>query len=240
MSDIEHEIEAKINVSAEEMQVVFDALSKDAVNGKIKKKHRPRAYFDTKKRRISKAKMALRVQHKDSVGYEQTLKYEVASDDENKMSRIEVKNTLGKDSQKPDLSLIDLSTVEDKNISGQIKSISSKKLEHVFTASVKRRFFVLPVENNGVEIAKVELAFDVGEITHAKNEGLVHNVSEIEVELKSGDALGVDIMCEHILSIAPNAYLSSVSKAEAGYRLDSHAKENEKGACISTKHKLKR
>lgn len=215
MSDTEHEIEKKILVSSAAMEAVYDKLSKDAVGGKLKTKHRPRAYFDTKKHRLQEQKMALRVQYKEGVGYEQTLKYQVEGEDDAVMSRVEVKDVLGEKLQEPNLALID-----DKEAKKRLTGLEGKKLRHIFTADVHRRYFSIPVVVAGEEVGIVELAFDKGAVTHAKDGNRRVKISEIEVELKSGDPAAVDIMCQKILDMAPGAELSAVSKAEFGYGLD--------------------
>ncbi|TNE30139.1 MAG: CYTH domain-containing protein [Alphaproteobacteria bacterium] len=215
MSDTEHEIEKKILVSPAEMEAVYKKLSKDAVGGKLKTKHRPRAYYDTKKHRLQEQKMALRVQYKEGVGYEQTLKYQVAGDDDAVMSRVEVKDVLGEKLQEPNLALID-----DKEAKKRLTGLEGKKLRHIFTADVHRRYFSIPVVVAGEEVGIVELAFDKGAVTHAKDSNRRVKISEIEVELKSGDPAAVDIMCQKILDMAPGAEMSAVSKAEFGYGLD--------------------
>jgi len=215
MSDTEHEIEKKILVSSAEMESLFKELSKDAVDGKIKKKHRPRAYYDTKKHRIQERKMALRVQYKDGVGFEQTLKYQVDGEDEATMSRVEVKDVLGEKTQEPNLMLVD-----DKEAKKRLEGLEDKKLRHIFTADVHRRYFSVPVVVAGEEVGVVELAFDKGAVTHAKDSSRSVKISEVEVELKSGDPAAVDIMCQKILEMAPGAEISAISKAEFGYGLD--------------------
>lgn len=215
MSDTEHEIEKKILVSSAEMEKLFKELSKDAIDGKIKTKHRPRAYFDTKKHRLQEQKMALRVQYKDGSGYEQTLKYQVGDDDDATMSRVEVKDVLGEKLQEPDLGLID-----DKEAKKRLAGLEDKKLRHIFTADVHRRYFSIPVKLAGAEVGIVELAFDKGAVVHAKDSDRRVKISEIEVELKSGDPAAVDIMCQKILKMAQGAELSAISKAQFGYGLD--------------------
>ena len=222
MSNNEKEIELKLCVDANSMEHIFAELSKYAINDKIKAKHRPRAYFDTKNRDISKARMALRVQYKDELGYEQTLKYEISnnSNDIAVMARVEVKNILPEKQKKPDLALIDINNIDDKRVANAISAIQNKKLQHIFTSSVKRRYFSMPVFDGEEEIAVVELAFDKGVIIHATEKDLSYDVLEIEIELKSGDAKAVEIVAEQILEISSTAKISSVSKAEQGYILD--------------------
>lgn len=215
MSDTEHEIEKKILVSSADMEKLFKELSKNAVDGKVKTKHRPRAYFDTKKHRLQEQKMALRVQYKDGVGYEQTLKYEVQGNTPDTMSRVEVKDVLGEKVQEPDLGLID-----DKEAKKRLSGLEDKKLRHIFTADVHRRYFSLPVTVAGEEVGIVELAFDTGAVVHAKDGSRRVKISEIEVELKSGDPAAVDVMCRKILKMVPDAELSAISKAQFGYGLD--------------------
>jgi triphosphatase len=224
MSDTSHEIEKKILVSAKGMEELFKEFSKLAIDGEIKTKHRPRAYYDTKKRKLNRRRMALRVQHKGGT-YEQTLKYEVPGGKKGAMSRVEVKDILGEKQETPDISLID-----DKEAKKLLEGLEGKKLRHVFTADVHRRYFSIPVMQGGEEIGVVELAFDKGAVTHADRKDLSVKVSEIEVELKSGDPAAVDIICAKILKQAPEAKLSAVSKAEAGFRLDAEAYPEKKPA----------
>ncbi len=231
MSDKEKEIELKICINKIGVERVFKIFSKKAIDGKIKKKHRPRRYFDTKNRDIEKCKMALRVQYKEKLGYEQTLKYTVSDQcgDSSVMTRMEIKNLLPKKQKKPDISLIDLSIVKDKNIVQALKDISTKKLQHVFTSSVKRRYFCISVLKKNKKIGIVELAFDMGLITHAKEKDLSYNISEIEIELKSGSIEAIQIAKEEILEIINNdGQISNISKAEQGYILDKMAIKRQK------------
>lgn len=228
MSKKEHEIEKKIMVSADDLKRLFDEWSPQALDGKIKKKHRPRAYFDSKSRRLQRHDIALRIQYKEDAGYEQTIKHGVKTDEKSAidaLSRCEIKDFLKGKSDQPDLSLIDLDDIDDADIRKTLKKCQDKKLKHVFTAAVKRKYFVVAVEKDGEVLGKVELAFDEGQVIHADEIDLSEDVSEIEVELKEGDPSVVDIVCDRILEQAPNAYVSTKSKADTGYALDVRAQE---------------
>ncbi len=231
MSKVEREIETKILVTPEQFDALYEEWSEKAIDGKIKDKFRPRAYFDTKSRRLYQQKIALRVQYKEDKGFEQTIKYEAHEENKKKKSkdepleRDEVKDFLKGKDEHPDLGLVDLDEIPDKDVCKTLKKCREKELKHVFTAAVKRKYFVIPVMEDGEVIGKVELAFDRGNIIHADETDLCEPVAEIEVELKEGDPKVVDMVVEEILSQTPGAKISALSKADVGYDLDAQAAE---------------
>ena len=214
------EIELKLILPQTQLESVFDVLKKQAVKGKIKDKFRPRDYYDTSDLELSSRMVALRVQHKEKKGYEQTIKAAMDGVDEKSedgvLARMEWKDLIPEN--KPDLKLIKSSDAK-----STVKGIKNKHLMHIFTASVKRRYFDMSVEMPDGSMAVVELAFDLGDVALAAPYNGTAPVCEIEIEKKSGSVKAIDIVKEQILKMAPDAKVSTISKAATGYQLYAQA-----------------
>lgn len=213
----EIETELKIKLSRKDMELVFRSLSALAGASEVKNKFRPRMYYDTPDLDLYQHDLSLRVQYKPGKkgrlgGYEQTVKVEMAPAaplQEGVMLRKECKDLIA--SHEPDLA-----AVTDAAAQGALKPLKGKKLTHIFTAAIERRFFDLQL-TAGAESGKVEVAFDVGELILPEG-GAHEDFFEIEVELKHGNAVLIDAVKAEILKIAPSAKIQPLSKAAQGSR----------------------
>jgi inorganic triphosphatase YgiF len=211
----EVEMETKIKLSPKDLEKVFKSFSKNAGKSKLRHKYLPRAYYDTADLRLYKNNISLRVQYKPGEGgktgfYEQTVKFELPH--KQKLSRgtllrKECKNLLTGPAP-------DLSTVSDRAAKRAVKAFQNKKLAHIFTAAIERRYFNIPV-SEGAKKGVVEVAFDVGNIIITHN-GRHYPFFEIEVEMKSGDPAAVDAITEKIMEIAKSAKVQPHSKSAQG------------------------
>lgn len=208
------ELEQKLDLSASDLETVFEVLKPAAV----KNKHNPRDYYDTQDLELFERKVAFRIQHKEKTGYEQTIKA-LASEDSGIDALLRHEWEFQIKSNRPDFSAI-----TDKQAFQAVAGVDEMKLEHLFTADVKRRFFNLDVDTPEGK-AVVEMAFDRGEIRLSPESQKTYGdvpateICEIEVELVSGPAKAVDIVTEQIQSLAPKAVISKESKNERGISL---------------------
>ncbi len=196
------ETEQKIILSRESLEDVFNKLAPS----EFKRKHHPRAYFDTLDMQLHHRKAALRIQKKSSGGFKQTIKAAHA-DQGDSLVRSEWDMAIANDH--PDFSVID-----NPDILKILADVDSKKMVHIFTSDVKRRFFDIDVPGKGI----VEVAFDLGEI-YLPNGDIREELCEIEVELKSGNESAIDDVVARILDMAADAKVSKSSKAERGFNL---------------------
>ena len=194
------EIEQKLVVSKEDLEKVFNALAPQD----FKRKHYPRAYFDTLDMKLNERKVALRIQIM-AKGFQQTIK--AAMDNEGD-SLVRAEWDFEIDAHAPNKAVID-----NAETLKAVEGINFDQLVHIFTSDVKRRYFDLAVDGG-----MVELAFDLGRI-YLPNSDIDEELCEIEVELKSGDPHIIGATAKRIQSIAPSAKLSMRSKAERGFDL---------------------
>lgn len=214
----EVETELKIKLSRSDLENVFKILLKDKDAGRLEHKFLPRAYYDTDDLDFHKAGISLRVQYNAGKGkkigcYRQTFKFEMKQDgtlEQGTFLRTECKNNL--ESPKPDVTII-----ADPDAQLKLKPFKNKKLSHIFTASIERRYFTLPVWE-GKNKAVVELAFDVGDII-LQPDGENFPISEIEIEVKSGNPSAIETLKNEILQLAPSAQVQPYSKAQTGTQL---------------------
>lgn len=196
------ETEQKIILSRESLEKVFNAMAP----AEFKRKHHPRAYFDTLDMRLHHRKAALRIQSKKSGGFKQTIK---AAHDDVGASLVRSEWDMKIEKNHPDFSVI-----ENPEILKILQDVDPNKMVHIFTSDVKRRYFDIDVPGKGV----VEIAFDLGEI-YLPNGDIREELCEIEVELKSGDHSAIDDIVARILDMASDAQISKSSKAERGFDL---------------------
>jgi inorganic triphosphatase YgiF len=211
--DVEVETELKIKLSPSDLEKVYQALFKQSGLSEPMYKSRPREYYDTPEMDFFKNHLSLRVQVKPGKAneYEQTVKVEMdpsGSMGEAVMRRRECKDDL-KESRTPDLLAI-----TDKEARAAFKPFRGKKLVHIFTAAIDRRYFDLELRN-GKKHGTVEVAFDVGTITLADGK-TKQDFFEIEVEVKEGGPGFIEIVKDGILKIAPSAQVQPLSKAMQG------------------------
>jgi len=209
------EVELKLALPEDQLESVFLSLKDKAGKKGICDKHRPRDYYDTVSLKLLSKRVALRVQLKEGRGYEQTIKYAPSGQEEIRdgiLARMEWKDWVTEN--KPDIGIIG-----NEEAKALFTDIKQKRLFHVFTADVKRRYFVIDVEMPGGQQAKVELAFDKGHVKLAPPYKGKETVCEIEIEMKQGSDQAIDVVKEMILKMAPQACVSTRSKAQMGYSL---------------------
>lgn len=112
------------------------------------------------------------------------------------------------------LAMLDIAAL--KKIGGRLpRGVTQENLRPVFVTEFSRALHTI-----GFEGAKIELCLDSGAVRAGKK---VHTISEIELELKSGQPLKLFRLALKLLEIAP-LEAEPVSKAEYGYRMLQQAK----------------
>lgn len=212
----EDEQEVKIKLTKGDLEKVFNALSKKYSPGYVDRKYMPRSYYDTPKLEMNNAGISARIQYKpgkgkDLGGYEQTVKFDLADDGSDRakgsLLRREIKDKMS--DHEPDLSI-----VTEKKGAALLQPFVNKKLVHVFTAAIERRYFEIDA-GKGKKKGTVEVAFDVGEIILPHN-GTHHPIYEIELERKAGSAHAIDKLTEEIMELADSAEIQILSKSQQG------------------------
>lgn len=211
----EDEQEVKISLSKGDLEKVFNAFAKKHASGKIEHKYMPRAYWDTPALELDSNNISVRVQYKegkgaDVGGHEQTVKFDLAPSKtlaQGAVLRREIKDMMP--DHQPDLSI-----VTDRKAKAALRPFLHKRLKHVFTAAIERRYFEAEV-GRGKRKGRVEIAFDVGEIIIQHN-GRRYPLYEIELEKKRGSKDAIDKLRKEILSIAPSAKIQPLSKSRQG------------------------
>ena len=227
----ENEQEVKIKLSRGDLEKVFNALSKKYEPGDIDHKYLPRAYWDTARLELDQSDISVRTQYKegkdsDVGGHEQTVKVDLPHGNrlaKDAVLRREVKDMVP--DHQPNLSV-----VRDARAKSALKPFLKKKLKHLFTAAIERRYFEIEV-GHGRRKGAVEVAFDVGEII-LQHSGRRHGLCEIELEKKSGSKNALDKLREQIMALAPSAKIQTLSKSQQGSRLYRRS--------ISARHRNKR
>lgn len=225
-SEIEQEL--KISLTAEDLEKVFKAFAAEVSKGDISHKYLPRAYFDTPDLDMYAAGVSLRVQYKPGNkgklgSHEQTVKFELPPDAEKvaeALYRKECKDAV--DAAQPDLT-----RVSDAEAAEKIKPFKDKTLKHIFTAAIERRFFNVEA-GKGKHWGKVELAFDVGEISLPET-GETRKFAEIEIEAKDGSAEAIHKIRDRIMAIAPSAKVETEAKSAQGSRMYKDAQNKSRG-----------
>lgn len=217
-------MELKIKLSSKDLERVFKTFSKKIKKPDIEHKYLPRAYYDTTDLLLHKNNISLRVQYKPGKdgkmgSYEQTVKFEMPPGKKlsrGALLRKECKNLLK--SPAPDLS-----TVVDTEAAKATNPFINKKLVHIFTAAIERRYFNIPVSTASGK-GVVEVAFDVGDIIVTHN-GRHYPFFEIEIEMKSGDPSAIDEIKKRIMDMAPSAQIQPYSKSAQGSMIYKMLKE---------------
>ncbi|HYD17208.1 MAG TPA: CYTH domain-containing protein [Patescibacteria group bacterium] len=214
-AEIEQEI--KLRLPLRDLEQVFRALRKSAIEGKVRHQYLSRAYYDSRDLILYRHNISLRLQYKPGSdgrlgGYEQTVKFDLAPG---------VGATAGTFFRKECRDALtgaapSLARISDPEARVRARHFRLKKMEHIFTAAVERRALELVI-GRGKARGRVEIAFDVGEIILST--GKRYPFSEIEIEMIAGDSSALSRVAEKILKLAPKARLQSLSKAQQGSRL---------------------
>lgn len=214
----ENEQEVKIKLSRRDLERVFNALSKKYEPDEIEHKYKPRAYWDTARLDLDRHSVSVHMQYKEGKegevgGHEQTIKIDLPHGNtlaQGAKLRREVKDIMP--GHAPDLSV-----VRDAKAKPALKPFLKKRLRHVFTAAIERRYFEVET-GHGRHKGTVEIAFDVGDIILQHN-GRRYAFCEIELEKKSGSKDALDKLRKQIMATAASAEIQSLSKAQQGSRL---------------------
>ncbi|HYD31349.1 MAG TPA: CYTH and CHAD domain-containing protein [Azospirillaceae bacterium] len=162
-------------------------------------------YYDTPDQELGRRRVTLRVRRQGQA-FVQTLKS--AADPAEGLARGEWEWPLA--GPEPNLARID--DVEARELLGRIDPAALKPL---FTCTVKRAIKVIDHDAAG-ETARVEVAFDTGEIRTP--EGAAMPVSEVELELKAGEPVALYDLALRLHAVAP-VRLEIRTKAARGYAL---------------------
>ena len=211
----EDEQEVKIRLSRGDLEKVFNALNHDYKPGYLDRKYMPRHYYDTPDLLLDQNDISVRLQYKEGKenavgGYEQTVKFEIPHATtlaKGASLRREIKDP------RPDHTP-SLAIVKEAHAKAMLKPFVRRKLQHIFTAAIERRYFEVEI-GRGRKKGTVEVAFDVGEIILQQN-GRHYPFYEIEIERKKGPAEAVDVLREGVMAIAKSARIQLQSKGRQG------------------------
>jgi inorganic triphosphatase YgiF len=195
------EIELKLRAPAGVLEAIRRAplIVEHAVNQGVVRKL-DATYYDTPDRLLDRRGLSLRVR-RHGTRYIQTVKR--ISGEDGPLARCEWETPVPGEA-------LDLSRLLLAEIGAPLDSLDGATLRPVFSSMIRRR--VQRMEFNG---ALIEIAFDDGLIkAGAASEAL----SEIELELKRGDAAVLYELGLLLLDLAP-LQLETASKAARGYRL---------------------
>src|SRR5215469_9196708 len=155
-------------------------------------------YYDSADQRLHRRGLSLRLRQSDGQ-WIQTLK---SADPPELLSRGEWEDVVAAD--RPDF---DAPTTGPR----LREVIGAEALQPLFSTVVERTIVMLDPAAG----VRIEAAIDAGEIRHATGEAF-EPISEIELELKSGDASALYDLAMRLLEIAP-LRIQTLSKADRGY-----------------------
>lgn len=193
---LDMETELKFSLSPETRGLIERHVMALPLDGRPSTEKQSTTYFDTARRKLRKAGISLRVRHAGG-GFIQTVK----SADDGTFQRHEWEWPV--ESSEPDLER--LAEIP------QLRTVTCRRLEPVFSSNIERtRMLLSPATDT-----KIELAIGVGDL-RAGDAG--ESVSELELELKSGEPHALFQMGLELLDVAP-LVISGESNAQRGYRL---------------------
>lgn len=197
------ETELKLSVSEQNLEAAHQwLLGKGARPSGAPLSLRNR-YFDTPEGQLNSERVALRLRETGAKVI-QTLKTR-GHMQAGAMEREEWEWTLNEPS-------LDLDLLEGTPLAGHP---ALNKLEHCFDTDFERRVLDLSEVSGEGETTEIECALDKGVI---RTGGAEVPLLEVELELKSGDALALGRVAREMVSDVP-ALLNGISKAEQGYCL---------------------
>jgi triphosphatase len=196
------EIELKLGIAPSDLAKVagLQWLS-EVSNGTPKREKLVTVYFDTRKFKLRRRGLALRVRHAGKQRL-QTIKA-LKKGARGAFGRDEWEEDIVSDA--PDLKLAKGTALEPLATNGL-----RRKLKPVFETVVDRTAYAI---HSGE--ADLELALDHG---HIKADGSREPISEIEIELKRGDRAAIATLAERLAQSVPVAYAAR-SKQDRGYAL---------------------
>lgn len=201
------EIELKLRVSAEDLPRLRNSslfLAPGAGGGVTRTLES--VYFDTADLRLRRKHTTLRVR-KQGRHYVQTIKSDIEARG-GALRRDEWESPLAS-------AVPDVAAISAKAADGRLGRLGSSDLRPVFASHIKRTIRRIGTNADSAGAA-IEIAFDEGEIRTP--EGAAVPVSEIELELKSGDPRALYDLALALSEIAP-LRIENRSKAERGYAL---------------------
>ncbi|MES2356599.1 MAG: CHAD domain-containing protein [Pseudomonadota bacterium] len=202
------EIELKLLIDKKNIAALRESLKQYANGVKAQRRHLLSYYFDTPTSEFWAKKMALRVRQVDgkwvqtlkgdggvNAGIHQRAEWETAVDDNH-----------------PDFARLAAAFPDDRVLQRLIKKLPTEdNIAAIFCTDFHREALTLPLPDGG----EVEIAIDEGNVLVGKKQT---PISELEVELKSGNPVAVFDFGRRLLADVPLA-IGIVSKAERGYAL---------------------
>ncbi len=194
---IQRETELKIDVSADALEKLVRRITR---RRQVHHAYLLRLYFDTKSLFFYKQKMTVRLQYQPGKNGARGSYYQCIKTSDGVASEPHILKRLEKSSIVPEAEPV---------IPG-----FKKKLYHLFTTEMERRYVVITRGKS-----KIEMAFDCGWIIVPET-GRRKPFAEIELELKKGSPHDLQKAAEDILRLAPTARIKkNRSKADDGFSL---------------------
>lgn len=195
------ETELKLAARAADLPVVLRALEKMARGSRASRSKLVSTYFDTADRKLQRDRLVLRVRSKGRQ-FVQTVK-SAAPAGEDGLIRGEWEDRIA--GEEPDRNAPE---------SGPLLSVTAAdRLDPMFTTEVVRTALDL----SPFPATRIEAAIDRGTIRSAASDA-EDRISEVELELKSGESTALYDVALRLLDVAP-LRIEPVSKAQRGYRL---------------------
>jgi triphosphatase len=195
------ETELKLAARAADLPVVQHALEKMARGSRASRSKLVSTYYDTADRKLQRDRLVLRVRAKGRQ-FVQTVK-SAAPAGEDALTRGEWEDRIA--GEKPD---------RNAPQSGPLLSaIAADRLDPLFTTEIVRTALDL----SPFPATRIEAAIDRGTIRSTGGDA-EDSISEVELELKSGEPTALYDVALRLLDVAP-LRLEPVSKAQRGYRL---------------------
>lgn len=198
----EQEVEIKLQAPHDTLKALFEADIGGTATQVGRGRKLTSVYFDTADRRLLAKRFSFRVR-RTSDRFIQTVKHDVPGPE-----RLEAEMTV------PALAP-QLDALADHPVRPRLGVLFQEELKPVFATDVLRRTRKVTLDDGLGRLSEVELALDSGKISH---NGRSEPISELEVELKSGDKSAV-FEVAHLLSLKAPARLETRSKARRGYAL---------------------
>lgn len=201
---VQQELELKLRLPAGHLRhLARQAIVRDSLVGRPRTERLRTVYFDTPDQRLAQQGMALRVRH---VGRRriQTLKVSVANGGGEAMQRhAEYSAPVRGDAP-------DLARLGEEGLPAGFRDGTIDDLAEVFRTEVTRRIYPLSIAGS-----EIELAVDRGEIIANDRQ---ERVSEVELELKSGDEGELFEIARRLAEHLPLS-VEHRTKADRGYAL---------------------
>lgn len=210
----EQEVELKLTTDPKSLAKLLSvALKLEGADKKSRKTARiVSTYFDTEDRRMRRRGLTLRVRQKNGKRV-QTVKSE-GSSASGMFARQEWTTPLA--GKTPDLSAVTSHAVRNR-----MGLILPQELSALFKTDVKRTTVIVDHATDQGDVAKIELAFDLGKIVTAPDssrKSKTSKLSEVELELVEGATPAILDLAKILAAAAPTV-LSVSSKVSRGFEL---------------------